>query len=196
MNEEIYDEKYFSTLNYTNYLTRQDRYLKTAKELTELLSSISLINKEAFILDFGCSVGFLLDGLKSLGYTYCSGYDISKWASSIATKKGHELITFEHKYYTRDVVFCLDVLEHMTDEEIEEAFNKIDTPTLVLRIPCSEDGKDFHLEVSRRDKTHINCKTKNKWETLLKQLGFKTFLTLNLLTIYDSPGVMCCICLK
>ena len=75
-----------------------------------------------------------------------------------------------------------------------------DEPTetfLVLRVPVAvKEGETYHLEVSRQDPTHINCKTKEAWKELLKKYGFTNFVNLNLLTIYDTDGVWSVICLK
>ena len=62
---------------------------------------------------------------------------------------------------------------------------------LIVRIPCSTNDKDFHLEISKKDKTHINCKTKKNWIKFLNKLGYSLIGTLNLKQIYDSDGVFC-----
>ena len=70
---------------------------------------------------------------------------------------------------------------------------KLNLIRLLLRIPCSEEpnSKKILFKISRIDKTHINCKTKNEWINLFKSFGYKSFLKLNLNTIYDSKGCLC-----
>ena len=52
--------------------------------------------------------------------------------------------------------------------------NEINSNIILVRIPCSLEGqKDFYLEISRADKTHINCKSKNQWIDFFKKIGFK-----------------------
>ena len=85
----------------------------------------------------------------------------------------------------------------MTDLEIDKWLSNFNTRALIIRGPVANTtGGDYHLKVSRQDPTHVNCKTKEEWKTLLKGYGFINFLNLNLLTIYDTKGVWCTICLK
>lgn len=189
----MYNEEYYKSLNYADYLSRGRRYTKTAEEITSLLNSLNLLYKGASILDYGCAVGFLTKSLYDLGYK-SYGYDISSWAVKEAKKLGVTVIDKPEGLY--DCVFYLDVLEHMTDENIEEVFSNIKTKSCVVRIPCSTDGGNtFHLDVSNKDKTHINCKDKKGWMSLFSSLGVIKILNLNTLTIYDSPGVYCALLL-
>lgn len=193
---EKYDEKYFTTLNYSNYLDRRDKYKKTASEVTDLLEKLSLINKRSTILDFGCAVGFLVSGLREIGYENTLGYDISEWARDYGRKLDLPIFGDLNVLGNIDLMFALDVFEHMKDEEIEKAIIRLSRPNLVVRIPSSVDGKTFHLEVSKRDPTHINCKTKKDWEKFFLNLGYKTIIRLDLFSIYDSRGVSCFLVLK
>ena len=88
-------------------------------------------------------------------------------------------------------------MEHMPDDCINEWLDNFKTRSMVVRMPVAvRSGEDFHLAVSRRDPTHVNCKTKDEWKDLLKKYGFDVFLHLNLLTLYDTDGVFSCLCLK
>lgn len=187
-----FDKAYYTTRNYTNYLDRQARYIHTAREITTLLASIKLINKNSKILDYGCATGFLMKGLIEAGYKNVVGYDISEWAVDQARDK--MLHITEYKPQDFDFVFSLDVFEHMTDAEIQDAVRTFDTNYILMRIPVAQKhGHGFHLEVSNNDPTHINCKTKSQWKMFFSQLGYSLFLELDLYTIYDSDGVWCAI---
>ena len=91
-----------------------------------------------------------------------------------------------------DLGIFLDVLEHMNDKEIKKVFKKAKFKRLLVRIPCADKNSNkFYLKVSRIDKTHINCKNKESWISLFKSFGYKSFLKLNLNSIYDSKGCLC-----
>ena len=190
----LFDETYFKSLNYTNYLEREIRYKKMAQELAEYLCWKDKLRHFCKLLDFGCAVGFFAKGLNELGFS-CDGYDISDWAQIEAKKRGINVVSFEPSQY--DVMFAFDVFEHMSDDEITAALDVFSPKFLLFRIPCSTDGgKTFHLEISKRDPTHINCKTKTQWVDFLGKHGFGHFEPIDLYTIYDTDGVMCYICQK
>ncbi len=192
-----FDKEYFTSINYTDYLDRYDEYEKLAIDVTDLLSKINLLDKNTKILDYGCAVGLLVQALDNIGYKNAYGYDISEWALGEAKKKNLKILDKVPEKNGYGVTFCLDVLEHMYDTDIEYFLQTLSSDVLVLRIPVSTDGGEtFHLSISKRDPTHINCKTKDSWKDLLKGYGYKIFLNLNLYTIYDTKGVWSCICLK
>lgn len=188
-------EEYYTSGNYTSYLDRKERYLKLAEELDSLLKKLNLIHKDSVILDFGCAVGFLLEGFKELGYTQLFGVETSDWARNKAKEKGFivipELTFFKCPY--EDIIFALDVFEHMRDCDIEDFLRAQIAKTLIVRIPVARITKGpYILDVSNKDKTHINAKTKEDWvEFIMKTGAFKQCLFLNLSTIYDSEGVFC-----
>jgi SAM-dependent methyltransferase len=191
-----YDKNYFETNNYKNYLDRKDRYFKTAEELYQTLNRIGLLNKNTKILDYGCAVGFLIKGLENIGLKNVYGYDISDWASKQAIKNNCKLINKLKGNFQMGIF--LDVLEHMNDSEILKVFKTISFDRIIVRIPCSIESKpnDFFLEISRLDKTHINCKTQKQWVNFFKKLGYNKHFELNMSTIYNSDGCFCSIFIK
>lgn len=194
-NPDSYDSEYYRSSNYADYLERADRYKKTAYELIDLLRKLNLITKESMIVDYGCAVGFLLEGFKELGYPRILGYEVSDWAVKEGRTRGNNIHywgSFNYDPYCTKVMTALDVFEHMTDDQVKEVVTTIKPDCMIVRIPSSTDGgKTFSLEVSRQDPTHINCKDKEQWIEFFKQLGYNTFLKLNLYTVYDTPGVTC-----
>ena len=91
-------------------------------------------------------------------------------------------------------VILLDVLEHIDGEELRRIMVLLKKyPVLkgvIFRVPvCNREGENFVLEESRRDKTHVQCHTKNWWKEMFETFGYK-FKPLNLRTIYDSEGVL------
>lgn len=194
----IYDANYYRSSNYADYLERADRYKKTAYEISDLLRKLKLADNSSYILDYGCAVGFLMDGFQEAGHTKVIGFEVSEWAAEEASKRGKmvwtdlQRLNERSRLYGTDVMVALDVFEHMTDTQIRQALDHTDPKVIVARIPVSTDGgKTFHLAVSRADETHVNCKTSEQWIEFFRELGYATFLRLNLFTVYDTPGVCC-----
>lgn len=184
-----FDEQYYKSLNYVNYLNREDKYIKLACDLILFLEKEKYINKSTKMLDYGCAVGFLINGIRQQNYE-CFGYDISEWAKYEAFKR-FKITFIENKYNKFDLMFCLDVFEHMSDNQIVECLSTFDPDILVVRIPCADFNQaTYFLEISKNDPTHINCKDKSQWIDFFKKNGYKTFIKLDLLTFYDSTGVM------
>jgi SAM-dependent methyltransferase len=191
-----FDEQYYKTNNYANYLSKKERYLRTAEEIYQTFNKFSMLDTESTILDYGCGVGFLIAGFEKIGFNNVYGYDISEWASAKALEFGHKLISKPEGFY--DLGIFLDVLEHMTDEQIDTTFLKLEFNKVLVRIPCSvpTDPKQFFLDVSRQDDTHINCKTPSDWIECFRKMGYKVHMELNMATIYNSDGCFCSLFIK
>ena len=173
-----YKKSYYTTLNYSNYLEREIKYFKFCEELVDFLPKIKLLSPTTKLLDYGCALGFLVKSFRELGYN-CDAYDISKWTKAQCIKRGIEYIEFKKSNY--DLMLCLDVLEHMTNEQIKDLFNTIQSTHILVRIPCSTNGgKSFHLDISNNDPTHINCKNKQEWFKLFETMGYTNRIPLNL----------------
>ena len=190
---QVFDEQYYRSNNYVDYLSKRERYVKTAEEIQQVFHKFSVIDPDSTILDYGCSLGFLIKGFEKAGFKNVSGYDISEWAVEQAKNNGCRML--DHAQGTFDLGIFLDVLEHMTDQQIVNVFAKLKLDKVLVRIPCAvaEQPDEFYLEVSRRDATHINCKTDQDWIAVFKKLGYRNCFRLNMSTIYDSPGCFCCL---
>lgn len=189
-----YTEEYYKTNNYINYLERKDRYYHLAKELDSLFGILS-ISKKSKILDYGCALGFLMSGFEKLGYNNIFGYDISEYCKEYCLTNRIKFLHAPDTYY--DILICLDVLEHMSNTEVHKLLSFVTSKILIGRIPVSKDKNgSFYLDISRKDTTHINCKTKDEWKDILYQYGFSTIFHLNMNSIYDSDGVFSFVALK
>lgn len=181
-----FDEKYYNSVNYDNYMERGAKYIQTARDLLHILRYLNL-DKEPF-LDFGCAVGFLMDGIKKERYDVV-GVDISDWALSKARERGHLVskeIDFTQKY---GVTFALDVFEHMNEDDLVNTFEQLNSKTIAFRMPvCREGEDDFVLECSRADPTHVIKWSANDWNQWFRYYGYHV-LELNTPTIYTSEGV-------
>jgi hypothetical protein len=193
MKSNPYTEEYFKSNNYTNYLSKKERYARTADEIYQTFNKFGILTKNSSSLDYGCSLGFLINGFEKLGISNVYGYDISDWAIEQAKKDNCKIISDLTGNFNLGIF--LDVLEHMEDSEIESVFLKVQFDAILVRIPCSieTNPNEFHLEVSRADETHINCKTANQWIYFFKRLGYSKNLYLNMSTIYNSDGCLCCL---
>jgi SAM-dependent methyltransferase len=189
----VFDEQYYRSNNYVDYLSKRERYVKTAEEIHQVFHKFSVIDPESTILDYGCSLGFLIKGFEKAGFKNVFGYDVSDWAVEQARNNGCRIL--DQACGTFDLGIFLDVLEHMTDQQISDLFSQLKLDKVLVRIPCAvaEHPDEFYLEVSRRDITHINCKTDQDWIAVFKSLGYRNCFRLNMSTIYDSPGCFCCL---
>lgn len=193
MNSKLYNELYYKSNNYVDYLERSDRYVALANEIHSLLKSLSL-NIDP-VLDFGCAVGFVTQAMLDLGYTV-EGVEISEWALEQCRRKNLNVSNTPNYDKEYGVVFALDVLEHMNESELNEFVDNIKTKTMIVRVPiCLEEGEDYYFDVANNDKTHIIKWTSQQWDNLFRSKGYFT-LKLNLSTIYSSLGGYCALCIK
>jgi SAM-dependent methyltransferase len=109
----------------------------------------------AKLLDAGCGSGRTLDELARYGSAY--GIDSSAWALAAARGRGHRqvrLASLERLPYpdaTFDVVTCLDVLEHLpNDERALVELRRVTTPGghLLLTVPAYQALWSVHDEAN------------------------------------------------
>jgi 2-polyprenyl-3-methyl-5-hydroxy-6-metoxy-1,4-benzoquinol methylase len=191
----LFEKEYFidsQISNYQNYLT------KKFDLLAENLIEHFCLKKNDVIIDFGCGCGGLVFELKRRGFKRVKGTDISHWA----IEEGKKLFLLEKEidYYNRNLlakpkayVFLFDVLEHMPIYEIDfilKLAKKKLRKFLVMRVPvCKREGEPYVLEVSRNDKTHIQCHTRKWWVKKFEEHGYKKVGDMHLSSIYSSEGV-------
>jgi len=186
-----YCEKYYKTFNYKDYLLRENKYKMMSKELSGILKHLNCNS----VLDFGCSVGFTVKHLNSLGFK-CFGYDCSEWAIDYGRKNFTKKITTKCNILKKnyDAIFFLDVLEHNFVNVIHEIFSVISTKYIFIRIPVCIDGEDsFYFKESRSDETHVVCMSKKQWNNLFLKLFYSEIIRINCKFIWDSPGVYCAV---
>lgn len=178
----MYDENYYKTGNYIDYMqsNKKKMYLTGA-------DIIEAIEPKGMVLDFGCSVGHLVEYFSSQGYD-ARGVDISDWAVEQAKEKGLNVSKTLDISMEYDIVTALDVFEHMEIDDLSELLANLKTNTIVFRVPICLDGEDdYHLEVSRNDPTHIIRWTRDQWEFLFMFHGYSC-TDLNMENIYCGPG--------
>lgn len=194
-----YTEDYYKTGNYLNYLDKLDKYTKLSEDVYDLFKKICILTRDSNLtwLDYGAGPGLFVKSLRKLPCNLdIFAFDISEWASQQLKKNNFKIADLSSKT-NYDIISFLDVLEHMTDIEINNLFDCLSGDVLLIRIPVASDQtimeNKFHLDISNLDKTHINCKTKKSWEAFFNKLGYSLLFKLNLSSIYDSEGVFCAI---
>ena len=194
MNPLPFEERYFKDTgnaisNYADY---------TARRYTQLCSDLITLGIEPQhrIIDFGCATGALLYEFKSRGYTNIIGTDVSYWAVNYG-RQHYGLTTQELQYLNyslletgADWLLCLDVVEHIGNEELQHILGIIRCSHMVLRVPVSaEEGQPYVLPVSRNDKTHVQCHTKVWWHRTLAPYADRLCF-IHKEAIHDSEGVL------
>jgi 2-polyprenyl-3-methyl-5-hydroxy-6-metoxy-1,4-benzoquinol methylase len=190
----IFEKDYYidsKVSNYVNY--NEKKFDPLAEDIEEELE----LNIDSQILDFGGATGQLIYALKKQGIENVVATDISFWAVGWG-RDNLGLSSKELQHYNRqllekdwDYVFMLDVLEHIKVEEIKNLLGIIKCNDLLIRIPVSlKEGETFALEVSRKDKSHIQCHTKEWWNNIFTEYGYKEYDIVNKDNIYESDGVL------
>jgi SAM-dependent methyltransferase len=187
--ETHFTKEYYETINYIDYEKRQEKYDRTAGDIVNLFD----IKPFDYILDYGCATGMLMQSLKNQEVSVF-GYDISEYALEKATEKdlfvSNDKGILDMKQYYLTIV--LDVFEHMFDNEVEGVLKKLNTDFILVRLPVKLEGEnDFHLEVSRKDPSHVNCKTESEWNDKFWKYGYRFVEYVNEETIYNSDGCYC-----
>jgi len=189
MMQAAYDEKYFTTANYEDYLARAERYYRTARHLNMLLAMLG--RNAGRYVDYGCAVGHLVKGFQLCDVNNIEGYDISHWAVEQGVRNGLPLTTNYRKVVQPicNVLTALDVFEHMEIDSVKKVLRAFHPETLIVRIPiCANEGEDYVLKCSRDDPTHLIRWTKQQWSDMFEQQGYR-MVSLALPTIYCSEGV-------
>ena len=185
----FFGQEYYNSINYVDYKSRIEKYQRTT---LDFISYFGITNKDS-ILDYGCAMGLLLDGFHQQGISKLTGFDISEWAVNNSINPNLHLSTdFNILSNLYEYTFALDVFEHMFDSSIDDVLTLLNTKQLVVRLPVKVEGdEDFFLEVSRRDRSHVNCKTKGQWIDFIESRGYRFEATLTLDSVYDSKGCFC-----
>jgi len=115
------------------------------------------------VLDFGCGIGKTIDTLIKMDVdTY--GYEPSKWAREHPFRYAKGRLFNEIPNIPFDLIYSLDVFEHIHDEELRLILSKLTklSKLFIFEItPC--DHKNY-----KGDITHINPKTIPEWREFLK----------------------------
>jgi len=131
------------------------------------------------LIDVGCGRGELIQFLNRIGSYIADGIDIIDIDNGMQV--GDITKPFNCEIYK--TALCIDVVEHLTDEQLKGLFdNLVKIPRLVITAhngPSIEDGIELH----------INKKSFCDWEKVIKKHGFKIVRDVK---IYNYQRLYCC----
>lgn len=136
-----YDKKYYADVDWS----KPKQILKCLKDNC----------KDKTVLDIGCGLGLFGEEIQEYSKSYL-GIDASKHAIDMCRKKHINSIRCsitDIGSYETDVVVCIEILEHLTDNEIKEMFKKIKFKKIIMTVPYAKGS----------DETHINIKSMSDW---------------------------------
>jgi 2-polyprenyl-3-methyl-5-hydroxy-6-metoxy-1,4-benzoquinol methylase len=120
------------------------------------------------IIDFGCGLGCFGWVARYLNVDY-KGVDISKWATennpyNLNIVEGN-IVNYKDKDFPSSLVLCIDILEHLEEEELEKALENIKTQgkLFIFSIPFLGNPDLFS------DKSHKLFKTREEWKNILSK---------------------------
>lgn len=161
-------------------LTWSEGYFKS--HYTKLLP----INKDSSILEVGCGYGRYLKAMLAMGYSNCYGIDISEQQVEYAKTKlninnierADALVWLKNKISEYDCIFVLDVLEHLSNDELIELGIKLHKAlkpggVLIIQVP---NGLSPLSPFLWGDLTHKRAFTVTSMEQFLKNINFNNFV--------------------
>ena len=132
--------------------------------MEETANVIDRYNVKA-IIEIGSGMGTLIEVLNKRGYkTY--GIEPNEYHRDHAKGRGvklHDLNTYPDKC---DMIVSIEVLEHLTDDEIDEYLKRIEAQYFFLSSTPTRTDWDLNWG-------HINIKTEDEWVTLFKKYEYK-----------------------
>ena len=177
-NREEFDREYFEQgpmtgkSLYTNYRWLPELTLPLCHHLVTYCGMM----QEDRILDFGCAKGYVVHGLRLLGYD-AHGIDVSEYAISQAPREVNGYVTkiepFEEISIDFDWVICKDILEHLPYDSIDNQLQLLAdcTKNLIVMVPLG-DGHKYYIDAYEQDVTHIIREDLKWWEERFFRNGF------------------------
>jgi len=155
--------------NYVDYKWLPELTLPMAKSFIDIFG----IEKEATVLDFGCSRGYFVKALREHDVR-SFGVDISEWAIKNCHEdvRGYVSNKIEDYPPTFNYIFSKDVLEHIPTEVLPNTLEKlfsICTEAAIFIVPLAKsEGGEYIYPNDELDKTHIHRKTIQGWVDLIE----------------------------
>jgi len=184
-NSELYNEDYFEhgiekgISCYSNYRWIPELTIPMAMAMIDWLH----LSRDAQILDYGCSRGYLVKALRLL-HRQAWGCDISKYAidncdkdveqfcfQCYCDKSNSEIIPFNFNF---DWCISKDVFEHISVEDLPEVVSLIGQrcQKMFAVIPLG-DGNTFNVPAYNKDITHITAQTSDWWADIFVKNGWE-----------------------
>jgi 2-polyprenyl-3-methyl-5-hydroxy-6-metoxy-1,4-benzoquinol methylase len=179
-------------IDYSIYYRRfhddsKEHFENTARFYRRLLAAtLSLVSPQSRILDIGCGQGLLVYALNSFGFTKVRGVDLSAQQIAVSHKHGLACEVIDKTYIfhlseaapcTFDLIFMMDVLEHMDKDEqlsILASISRLLAPggRFILSVPNA--NASFGLRWRYNDWTHETAFTEHSLEFVLLNSNFKS----------------------
>jgi 2-polyprenyl-3-methyl-5-hydroxy-6-metoxy-1,4-benzoquinol methylase len=163
--DTIYNEQYYSNYSLGDHQTNYPESVELKGFFNAVSTKLKDLLNPSAVLDAGCACGLLVAAFQENGVV-ADGVDISEYAISKAgptCKLGSLTDLGEFGLY--DLVTCIEVLEHMPEEEALEAIRQF---SLIARtvVFSSTSGPDD-------DPTHINLHPQEYWVEKFEEVGFR-----------------------
>ena len=164
--EDIYNEEYYK--DYSGLGSYRDSEI--LKEFMEdMLYTLVTLCKPNTMLDVGCAMGFMVDAARKEYDIEAYGLDVSPYAIQESVAGGYCLqhdATKEYPFtYKFDLVFCIEMVEHLAEEDAKEA----------IKLLCNASGKYIYFSSSPDDDieiTHQTVRSLEFWEKEFNKHGF------------------------
>jgi 2-polyprenyl-3-methyl-5-hydroxy-6-metoxy-1,4-benzoquinol methylase len=188
---------YYSKYTSTQSLAEDDEPFHTRLVADHLRSSLLPHlpkEKNVLIIDVACGYGAYLKALADLKYTNACGIDISHEQIAYAREKlglenaleGDGLAFIKQHLGTADVILLIDILEHLTNDEVLEWLQSCRTAlkpggVLLIQVPNAMTPIQvlFH-----GDFTHQRAYSSRSLSQALRIAGFQNFCQYS---VFDSP---------
>ena len=151
-------------------------------------------NKDVIIADIACGHGALLYCLRECGYCNVSGVDVSQEQIELAHELGVGVAVcgdmsgfLKDNEKAFDVVFLMDILEHLERSELFETLELVNRSLkkdgrVVIHVPNAEGL--YGMRIRYGDLTHENCFTPKSMRQALSCSGFT-----DVLVFEDKPVI-------
>ena len=146
-------------LNTLNLIINNPDFVALAQQVADYLKQY----QPDTVIDFGCGTGVYSEVMRQNGFNILA-QDIFKSHRDYC-KENYPDLKVVARPKDADLMLFIEVAEHMTDEEIKEAIQKIN-PRLIL----------FSSTPERTDQDemwgHVNIKQENEWIEMWNELGY------------------------
>lgn len=181
MKTEKYDETYFErgiqsgVSGYDNYRWMPELTIRMAHHVAGFLN----LSEKTTLLDYGCAKGYLVKAFRILDIP-AFGCDVSRYAIAQCPPdvRGFcrlvtgNTIPFDDVF---DTILAKDVLEHLTEPEIDSFLQAASTRCRRLfHVTPLGDGSRYVIPQYEADVTHIQRQSAAWWVRKFEQFGFSS----------------------
>ncbi len=175
-------ERYVSTEQSSGSRKLNVQRLSDLPQFKSIIDRYLPADRSIRIADLGCGYGPLVLCLKESGYTNVVGVDVSSEQVELARSLGLDNVRegglveyLQNTTHTFDVIFLMDVLEHLEKQEVVDLLELVsnvltDNGRLILHVPNAEGL--FGMRIRYGDFTHQVCFTPQSIRQVLLATGY------------------------